>query len=73
MEDSTYITKDGETLDYICWKVYGKTEGIVEQVLGNNSGLAALGASYSSGVKIKLPDIGALSTTTPVLASVLWS
>lgn len=52
-----YIAKDGETLDYICWKYYGKTNGIVEQVLKANRHLAELPAILKAGTQINLPDI----------------
>ena len=51
-----YTTKDGETLDYICWKYYGKTT-VVEQVLQVNRHLAKLDAVLPGGVKITLPTI----------------
>jgi len=51
-----YVTKDGETLDYICWKYYGKTN-VVEQVLMANRHLAKLDAVLPGGVKINLPTI----------------
>lgn len=73
MNASTYITKDGETLDYICWKVYGRTEGVLEQVLDNNSGLASLGPIYSAGTKIELPLVAELEETAPKSVSILWS
>lgn len=54
----TYRTKEGETLDYICWKYYGTPNGlIVEQVLGANVHLADYGPLYPAGVLITLPDI----------------
>lgn len=31
-----YITKDGDMLDAICWRHYGRTRGVVEQVLEAN-------------------------------------
>ena len=37
-----YTSKDGETLDYIVWKHYGKTTGILEQVLVQNRHLAIM-------------------------------
>ena len=52
----TYVTKDGETLDYICWKYYGRTN-VVEQVLQANRHLAKLDAVLPCGVKINLPTI----------------
>lgn len=52
-----YITKDGETLDYIVWKYYGKTDGILERVLVINRHLARFDAVLPAGVVITLPEI----------------
>lgn len=52
-----YITKDGETLDYICWIIYGTTKGNVERVLENNPHLANQPVVFSAGIKIELPQI----------------
>lgn len=41
-----YLTKEGEMLDLICWKHYGFTDGIVEEVLLKNPGLAEHGSFY---------------------------
>jgi phage tail protein X len=54
---TTYITNDDDTLDYIVWKHYGKTAGVLEQVLNANRHLAGFGAVLPAGVKITLPDI----------------
>lgn len=35
----------GDTLDAICVRYYGRTEGVVEAVLAANPGLAELGAT----------------------------
>ena len=57
----TYTTKDGDVLDSICWKYYGSTGsfsvGTVEKVLEANRHLAELGAIFSAGTKIILPDL----------------
>ena len=53
----TYITKDGDVLDAICFKYYGTTNGTVEKVLEANRHLAELGAIFSANVKIILPDL----------------
>jgi phage tail protein X len=66
----TYITKDGDVLDAICWKYYGKTSGILEKVLETNRHLAELGAIFSAGVKIVLPDLTQEEETESVK---LWS
>ena len=66
----TYVTKDGDVLDAICWKFYGKTSGILEKVLETNRHLAELGAIFSAGVKIVLPDLPQEEETESVK---LWS
>ncbi len=66
----TYTTKDGDVLDAICWKYYGNTTGVVEKVLQANRHLAELGAIFSAGVKIVLPDLAQEEETESVK---LWS
>jgi phage tail protein X len=66
----TYTTKDGDVLDFICWKYYGKTLGILEKVLGANRHLAELGSIFRAGVKIILPDLTQEEETESVK---LWS
>ncbi|ENA2185168.1 tail protein X, partial [Escherichia coli] len=39
----------GDTLDAICVRYYGRTEGVVETVLAANPGLAELGAMLPHG------------------------
>lgn len=53
-----YRAKEGETLDLICWHIYGRgTAGTVEQVLEANPGLAALGPILPVGTLVTLPEI----------------
>ncbi len=54
-----YRTKDGDVLDAICYKYYGKQSPAVEYVLAwpANAHLADLGAVYESGVLIELPEL----------------
>lgn len=66
----TYITKDGDVLDEICWKYYGQTSGSLEKVLEANRHLAELGAIFSAGVKITLPDLDQEEATESIK---LWS
>lgn len=54
-----YVTRDGDVLDLICWRHYGRTAGIVEKVLEANYGLAALGPIYPHSVTIFLPELPA--------------
>lgn len=52
-----YISKDGEILDFICWLYYGRTTGVVENVLIANRHLAEYDAVLPAGVQINLPTI----------------
>lgn len=53
-----YTTKEGDTVDYIAWRVYGTQSGqIVELLLDANRGLADRGPILPSGLKINLPDM----------------
>lgn len=52
----TYRTREGDTLDWICWKRYGRTTGrVVEAVLAANPGLADRGPVLPAGIDITLP------------------
>ncbi|MFP4182779.1 MAG: tail protein X [Thiohalospira sp.] len=53
----TYRTTDGEMVDEICHRHYGRTRGVVEQVLEANPGLAARGPILPAGVRVELPEI----------------
>ena len=59
----------GDTLDAICARYYGRTEGVVETVLAANPGLAELGVVLPHGTAVELPDV----QTAPVAETVnLW-
>ncbi len=47
----------GDTVDAICWRYYGRTQAVVEQVLAANARLADLGAILPHGTALELPDI----------------
>lgn len=49
----------GDTVELICYRRYGYTSGVTEQILNTNPGLAALGPILPMGTKIELPDITA--------------
>lgn len=36
-------SRQGDSIDALCWRIYGRTEGVVELVLEANPGLANLG------------------------------
>lgn len=55
---ANYITRQGDQVDYICWKYYGTDRsGVVERVLEDNPGLAGFGHTLPAGINIVLPDI----------------
>ncbi|CAI0932940.1 Phage Tail Protein X [Serratia plymuthica] len=47
----------GDTVDAICWRYYGRTQGVVEQVYSLNAGLADAGVILPHGQPIELPDV----------------
>lgn len=51
----------GETVDAICWRVLGRTQGVTEQVLDLNPGLADLGPQLPAGAVVVLPDVNKLA------------
>ena len=53
---TNYITRDGDTVDYVAWRFYGgSTPGATEQVLEANPGLAAYGPAMPAGLRLALP------------------
>ena len=54
---TTYITRQGDMLDLICYRHYGRQSGAVEAVLEANPRLADRGPVYPAGVRILLPDL----------------
>lgn len=46
----------GDTVDMICYRYYGRTAGVTEQVLEANPGLSDLGPVLPMGTPLKLPD-----------------
>lgn len=54
---STVTALQGDTMDLICWRVLGTTEGeVVEKAYTLNPGLAALGTVLPEGTEVTLPD-----------------
>ena len=52
-----YRTRDGDSLDAICWKHYGRQAGAVEAVLEANPGLSEGGPVLPAGFVIGLPEL----------------
>jgi phage tail protein X len=60
----------GDTVDIICWRHYGRTGRVTEAVYEANPGLCELGPVLPHGHLITLPDI---ATSEPVDNTVhLW-
>jgi phage tail protein X len=58
MASAIYRTKDGDMVDLICFRHYGRTADVTEAVLAANPGLAARGPVLAAGIEIVLPDFG---------------
>ena len=59
----------GDTIDALCARHYGRTGGVVEAVLNANPGLAELGEELPHGTAVELPDVG----SSPVAETLnLW-
>lgn len=53
-----YQSKDGDVVDWIAWKHYGRVDGgCVEAVLEANRHLAEYGPVLPAGLTIALPEI----------------
>lgn len=66
----TYLTRDGETLDAIAYRVYG-TEQAVHAILAANPGAADQPTRLPAGLTLTLPD--AASTTSQPATIRLWA
>ncbi|WP_337881776.1 tail protein X [Chromobacterium haemolyticum] len=62
----------GDTVDLICHRHYGRTAGITEAVYAANPGLADIGPVLPIGTLVTLPDITTkpAETTQPLVN--LW-
>lgn len=63
------IAQQFDTLDALCWRHYGRTAGVTENVLRANPGLVDLGPVLPHGHPVELPDRPA-QPTKPLLQ--LW-
>lgn len=60
------IALQGDTLDALCHRHYGRTGGVVEVVLAANPGLAELGAILPHGTSVSLPEVDTAAVTETV-------
>ncbi|MBY6206880.1 MULTISPECIES: tail protein X [Halomonas] len=67
----TVRAHQGETLDQLCYRVFGSTADITERALRLNPGLAELGPKLPEGTPILLPD--AEPTTHRLDTVQLWT
>ena len=66
---AAYVTGDGDVLDEICWRRYGR-EDAVPAVLAANPGLADAAPILPPGSVLILPDLSAAAPRMP--AARLW-
>lgn len=62
-------TTQGETVDALCWRYYGRTQGAVEAVLLANPGLASHGLLLPQGLLVLMPELPA---PAPKPMTTLW-
>lgn len=55
-------THQSETVDALCWRYYGRTQGAVEAVLQANPGLACRGLVMPQGLLVTMPELAAPPT-----------
>jgi phage tail protein X len=60
----------GDTLERLCQRCYGRTAGVTEQVLAANPALAAFGVILPAGTPVELPEQPAGPATTATVS--LW-
>ncbi len=67
------VAMQGDTIDALCHRHLGSTDGLVEQVLALNYGISLHGPILPMGIVVVLPDVPAPSAgavTRPLIQ--LW-
>lgn len=59
-------TQQNESVDALCWRHYGRTQGAVEAVLQANPGLARHGLILPQGILVLMPTLSAPPPKTTV-------
>jgi len=68
-QGTRYTTRDGDLLDWVAWRFYGRTADTVAAVLAANPGLAEWGPVLPGGLVVWLPEVPA---TAAAAAADLW-
>lgn len=63
--------QQGDTVDEICFRYYGRSDGVVERVYAANPGLAESGPVLPHGCEVTLPDLPDSSVAAEAVN--LWS
>jgi len=56
----------GDTIDLICFRYYGKTAGVTEQVIEANPELVNIGPILPNGTEVYLPEQTATAERTMI-------
>jgi phage tail protein X len=70
MTTAVYTAREGDTIDWLCWRYYGATSGAVEKVLEANPGLSRADPNLPAGTRIILPVLAKPLATNAVVR--LW-
>lgn len=57
------VTRDGETVDALCWRILGQSANVTEQTYAANPGMADIGPRLPGGTRVTLPDVTAITAT----------
>lgn len=60
------VSMQGDTVDALCWRHLGRTQGVVEATLKLNPGLADMGLVLPTGTSVKLARPASSKTKTTV-------
>lgn len=64
------LSQQGDTVDTLCWRVYGSTSGMVEKVLDANPKLAFMPVLLPLGTTVNMPEFPNVKPETPQVQ--LW-
>ncbi|RAR53887.1 phage tail protein X [Paraburkholderia unamae] len=59
--------RQGDSVDAMCWRHYGRTSGTVEAVLEANPGIGDYGVILPLGTAVEMPEIDTIVNTTPLV------